>query len=243
MENPTPIRIAISVPNESYVPCEAYDNHMALAMKLGRLEERLKPQYEFYWYSTGRLLTPMAREKLISVAIEKKLDYIMMMDNDMLYPYDFFEAMLKDVEEHPEIDILAPLAFMRNPPHNAVMYTSTEGYDTQRHESYFYNNFVKNYPKDTLIECDAVGFGAVLINMRIFAKMKAPYCFSTTGSGEDIYLCYKAKKEANARIFMDTRIKLGHLGSPIVIDEEYRKQYVKAHGEEIIDAPLKYSYE
>jgi len=149
--------------------------------------------------------------------------------------------MLQDLEEHPEIDILAPLAFMRNPPHSAVMYTTIEGYDSHRHQSYYTNQVVRNYPRNTLVECDAVGFGAVLIKMSLIKKMKAPYFFSTTGTGEDIWFCHKAKKECNARIFMDTRIKLGHLMNPMVADEDFVDKYNKDNSIEILETPHKYT--
>lgn len=99
---------------------------------------------------------------------------------------------------------------------------------------------MKNYPEDTLVECDAVGFGAVLIKMDIVRKMKPPYFFSTTGSGEDIYFCMKSRQEAGARIFMDTRVKLGHLSKPPIIDEEYYEKWIKENKHEIPDVPHKY---
>jgi len=70
--------------------------------------------------------------------------------------------------------------------------------------------------------------------------MKAPYFFSTTGSGEDIYFCIKAKQDAGARIFMDTRIKLGHLSAPKIIDEEYYEKWIKEHKHEAEELPHKY---
>ena len=62
-------KVALSVPNESYIPVESYDNHLYLASHIGRLQEIWKnegrdPRYEFGWFTTGRLLTPYAREKL-----------------------------------------------------------------------------------------------------------------------------------------------------------------------------------
>lgn len=233
-----PKKVVIGIPNEGHVSDIAYDNHLALSFHLGRLEATmeykpklnpLKNRYEFYWHTVGRILTPMAREKLIASALQMKADYILMYDDDMILPIDMVEFMLKDMEEHPEIDILAPLAFMRNVPHYAVIYTTTEGYDEVRRSAYHVNNFYLDWPRDQLIECDAVGFGAVLINMRIFKDMKPPYCFSTTGAGEDLYLCFKAKKEANARIFMDTRVKLGHIGRPAIVDEEYHDKWTREH--------------
>ena len=238
-------KVAISIPSEGHTLPESYDNHLVLSFHLGVLQEKWKHenrpiQYEFYWYTAGRLLTALARERLVSEALNAGMDYIFMYDDDMLLPIDCVERLLIDMEEKPEIDVVAPLAFMRNPPHYAVIYTTTEGYDQERHQPYFFNNFVKKYPKNTLVECDAVGFGAVLINMRIVKKMKSPYFFSTTGSGEDIYFCMKSRQEANARIFMDTRVKLGHLSNPRIIDEDYFETWVKDNKHDIPDLPHKY---
>lgn len=235
----------MSIPSEGHTVPEAYDNHLVLSFHLGALQEKWKNenrpiQYEFYWFTVGRLLTALAREKLMEQALAGGMDYIFMYDDDMILPIDIMEHLIADIEEHPEIDVLAPLAFMRNAPHYAVIYTTIEGYDQESHKPYFINNFVKNYPKNTLTECDAVGFGAVLINLEMVKKMKDPYFFSTTGSGEDIYFCMKARQEADARIFMDTRIKLGHLGKQIVIDEDYFEKWVKDNNHEIPDVPHKY---
>lgn len=241
-------KIAISIPNESYVPVQSYDNHLLIANHIGKCEEIWKsqnrdPRYEFGWFSTGRLLTSFAREKLTENALKQGFDFILMMDNDMLYPINFIEAMLEDMEQNPQIDVLAPLAFMRNPPHYAVMYSVTEGYDGDTKKDYFMNRFVINYPKDKLVECDAVGFGAVLIRMSLIKKMKAPYFFSTTGVGEDIWFCHKAKKEADARIFMDTRIKLAHLGNHILVDEVYRDKFIKDNNEKIEEEHIYNKYQ
>jgi hypothetical protein len=238
-------KVAISIPSEGHTLPEAYDNHLVLSFHLGALQERWKHegrpiQYEFYWFTTGRLLTALAREKLMEQALAGGMDYIFMYDDDMILPIDTVEHLLADMEEHPEMDVVAPLAFMRNAPHYAVIYTTIEGYDQETHRPYFINNFVKNYPKDTLTECDAVGFGAVLIKLEMVRKMKAPYFFSTTGSGEDIYFCMKSRQEADARIFMDTRVKLGHIGKPVIIDEEYFEKWVKENKHPIPDVPHKY---
>lgn len=238
-------KVAISIPNEGHTLPESYDNHLVMSFRLGQWAEVIKrekrnPQYQFNWFTARRLLTPFAREQLVEHAIAGGMDYILMYDDDMVLPMDMVQRMLLDMEENPEVDVLAPLAFMRNPPHLAVMYTTTEGYDATYKQPYYINQIVKKYPKDTLVECDAVGFGAVLIKMDVIKKMKPPYFFSTTGTGEDIYFCYKAKKEANARIFMDTRIKLGHLKNPDIVDEEYHEKWVKENGYEKPDIPHKY---
>ncbi len=238
-------KCAISIPNEGHTQSAAYDNHLQVAFHLGRLEERWKHEkrpirYEFYYYTVGRFMTAMAREKLTDAALKENVDLMLMYDDDMLLPIDMVERMLFDLEENPQIDILAPLAFMRGEPHYPVIYTTTEGFDQKHHRSYFSNQVVKNYPRDQLVECDAVGFGAVLIKMEVVKKMAAPYFFSTTGSGEDIYFCMKARRESKARVFVDTRIKLGHITNPVIVDEDYYWEYSKKNKIEIPETPHKY---
>jgi hypothetical protein len=64
-----------------------------------------------------------------------------------------------------------------------------------------------------------VGFGAVVFTAALAHKMTPPRFMNTTGSGEDIFFCYKAREECGARIFSDTRVKLGHMGHPPIITE------------------------
>jgi GT2 family glycosyltransferase len=226
------IKIAMGIPNEAYTLPESYDNHLVLATRMGAWQEASKTnsspyQFEVYWYTTGRLLTQMAREKLITTALEGGMDYLIMYDNDQTLPMDFHEAIMDDMLSNPEIDILGALAFMRNPPHYPVIYTTEDGYDVKNRTEYYIRKYVKHYPKDQLVECDAVGFGAVCIKLDFVRnKMQEPYFMSTTNMGEDILFCWKAKK-VGGRVFMDTRIKLGHLSNPTIIDEEYFEKWIK----------------
>lgn len=239
-------KVAISVPNEAHILPEAYENHRVVSFRLGGYEtmwkyEKRNPRYEFYFFSTGRLLTQMAREKLVQVALQADMDYIIMYDDDMLLPGDMVLKMLEDMEAKPEIDILGTLAFMRNPPHYPVIYSTEEGYDPRHHTTYYLNQAVKNYPREKLVECDAVGFGAVCIKMAMIRKMKAPYFMSTTATGEDIMFCINAKAQAKARVFTDTRIKLGHISQPRIVDEQYFDQWVKEYHHELGDKVHKYA--
>ncbi len=227
-------KVFISIPTEGHTLPEAYDNHLTLMMRLGGLQERWRYEkrpirYEFYFYTTGRLLTQMAREKLMQVAILGKADYVVMFDDDMLLELDSIEKMLSRFEQNPEIDVLAALAFMRNPPHYPVLYVVEEGYDPIRRTDYYINRIQPDFPKDALVEADAVGFGYVMIKMEMVKKMKAPYFMSTTATGEDIMFCVNARTQAKARIFMDTGIKTGHIGNPVIIDDEYFKKFQKEH--------------
>lgn len=220
------VKIAVLVPNEGHTIPPAYDNHMMFAIHLGRFEAQHPGEFEIYWGTVGRVLTPLARERLTEWALEEGMDYMLMIDDDMLLPMDMFEKLYATMQE-TNADIVCPLAFTRVAPHNPVIYRIREGYDHVAHKPYFDREVVKNYPKDTVVECDAAGFGSALIRLSMVRKLKKPYFMSTTGAGEDILFCRNAKQEAKAKIVVDTRIKLGHLGNPPVITEETYEEYNK----------------
>lgn len=222
------VKVAISIPNEGHTLPEAYDNRMMMMIHLGMLQERSKREpvtkdgviFEFFHSTVGRMLTPAAREALTDQALGAEMDYMLMIDDDMICPTNMFEALY---ENH--VDVVAPLAFTRNAPHYAVIYQCETGFDPVSKQDWFKNHFARNYPENELVHCDAVGFGAALIKMDVIRRMRKPYFMSTCGTGEDILFCYNAKQQAGARIYMDTRVKLGHIGSPRIIDEDYAKYY------------------
>ncbi len=231
MERKT-VKVVIAIPNEGITDFAAYDNHSLMMLHLGIIQERSKHEpvtkdgaiFEFYHFTAGRMLTPAAREALADHALAAGMDLMLQIDDDMLVPKDLFERLY----EH-NVDVVAPLAFTRNAPHYAVIYQCESGFDPVSKQDYFVNHYARNYPENELVRCDAVGFGAALIKMDVIKKMKKPYFMSTCGTGEDIYFCYRAQKEAGAKIYMDTATKLTHLGHSIHIDEEYAKYYWKNH--------------
>lgn len=172
-------------------------------------------QFQFFFVTLGRIFTPYAREEAAKLAIEHGMDYLFMVDDDMECMENLFERLWKH-----DVDIIAPLAFTRNFPHKPVIYATMEGWDGVRRVNYTRNHFVMNYPKDRLVECDAVGFGAVLIKTSVLKAMAKPLFMSTCGTGEDVFFCLKAR-EQGFRVFMDTAIKLGHYSHPQLITEEF----------------------
>tara|TARA_B100001964_G_C14184786_1_gene578086 strand:+ start:272 stop:1051 length:780 start_codon:yes stop_codon:yes gene_type:complete len=223
------IKVLFGIPNEGHTECQAYDNRLEMCFHLGNLQTLSHfghreyggtkfdipdgVEYQFSIASVGQVLTPLAREHLAEHARDEGFDYLFMVDDDMLTPLDLFEQLVKH-----DVDIIAPLAFSRSAPHKPVIYNLEKGWDNMRQEHFYVNHVVPNYPKDKLVKCDAVGFGAVLIKTKVLKSMAKPYFMSTTGAGEDIWFCHKAG-ENGFGVYMDTACKLGHLGYPKVITE------------------------
>ena len=223
------VKVCVSIPNMGYTQPMSYCNRLVNFMYLGKMEKQreltnMEPKFEFSFSVIGRVFTPVARDEAVNLALSNDCDYLYMIDDDMICPDNMFEMLYRH-----DVDIVAPLAFTRNPPHKPVIYHTVEGYDAVSKKDYFINNVVMNYPKDQLVECDAVGFGAVLIKRWVMEKMAKPRFMSTCGTGEDILFCNKAKK-LGARIFMDTSCKLGHLGNAQNITEKYVEDYRNGNG-------------
>lgn len=211
------IKVAFGIPTEGHTPPESFQSLRLMCHRHGVLSAQSKAegrdeQFEFYDMTAGRMFTPMAREKLADQALAAGMDYLFMVDDDMLCPYNLFERLYSR-----KVDIIAPLAFTRNPPHLAVLYKITEGWDPIKRQQYCISEWIKNWPRNTVVECDAVGFGAVLIDMRVIRKLERPFFMCSSGTGEDVWFCHRAKKEAGARVFMDTTFEIGHIGAPIII--------------------------
>lgn len=189
-----------------------------------KLDEEI---FQFYFISIGRIFTPAARDEAAKKAIEHSMDLLFFVDDDMICPNDLFFRLYKGMQQSGA-DVICPLAFTRNPPYNPVLYASMEGWDPIHKSDYFINKVVMNYPKNKLVEADACGFGAALINVSIFQKIETPYFMCSEGTGEDILFCYKVKR-ARGRVFMDTGICLGHLGHPEIITERSAEDFKKQH--------------
>jgi len=216
------VRVLLGIPTKGNTDPEAYDNRLELATHLGNLQTLSHlgvkeycgvkydipddVEYQFFLSTIGNVFVAYARQQMANLAINQGFDYLWMIDDDMIVPPDLFEKLVRH-----DKDVIAPLAFMRFYPHKPVIYNVVEGYDTVTKQHYYQNYVVDRYPKNKLVECDAVGFGSVLIKVNILEKLEKPWFMVMTGAGEDIHFCHRAKR-AGFKIFMDTSVKLAHLG-------------------------------
>lgn len=228
---PKVYKVVVGIPLMGGTPAMSYHDRMMMWKYLGHREEqdfweKKSPRYSFALNVTGDILIQYARERFAESVLELDADYLLMVDDDMLAPPDLFFKLVAN-----DKDICAALAFTRNPDHKPVIYDVIEGKDPMTKQPYYINKFAMNYPRNTLVECDAVGFGAVLIKRKVIEAMKTPRFMGMMGCGEDITFCYKAKK-LGFQVWMDTRIKLGHLGAPTIVTEDYSDAWNKLNPEQ-----------
>lgn len=224
-------RVTFGVCLKGHTPPASYHDRMIMSRYLGEREtmdfyEKKSPRYVFNFSSCGEIFVPYAREQLGTFALDTNSDYLFMVDDDMMAPPELFFDLVKH-----DVDIVAPLAFTRNPPHKPVAFQAVEGWDPATQSDYYLTTNVMNYPRNSLFECDAVGFGAVLIKTEVLKKMAKPWFMGSHGTGEDLHFCIAARK-LGFHVFMDSATKLGHLSSPLIVTEEYADSYGKLSSEE-----------
>jgi len=149
-----------------------------------------------------------SRNKLFKQFLKGNADYCLLLDSDMLLPKDLIQKLLSYNK-----DVVSAMAFTRTvPPKPSIRKKEKEHYKA-----------IEDYPKDELIEVDAVGPYCMLIKRNVIEKIK-----EKTGSvffefvrkpdgelkGEDMFFCEKIIN-AGFKIHVATGIKLGHYGGVI----------------------------
>lgn len=161
-----------------------------------------------------------ARNALAAQAIMGGFDRILWLDSDMQFAPDIFERLSADMDEGREF--VSGLYFTRRAPIKPVCY-SYVGFRPEGEgikpvaEAYF------DYPKDSIFEVAGVGFGGVMMTVDLLKRVKAKFGlpFSPAlGFGEDLSFCMRAA-ELGAKIYCDSRIKMGHAGLMTVTEELY----------------------
>lgn len=222
------IKVLLAEPSNGMIDSIAHDNRLDQYMEFGRLENQGK--FQFFTGNTGRTQINYARETMSNEAIRLGMDYLFMIDDDMVAPRRCFERLF-DTMQKEKADICAPLCTQRVPPFKPVMYKHEwlEAVDGKK----LNNAFIEDYEPDSIVKVDGIGFGVVLISVPFLSRIKSimprGMFFSNTDVGEDIWFCINARRMLDAKIVVDTSVKVGHLRHPEIATEW---EHVKATGKQ-----------
>ena len=160
-------------------------------------------------------LVYVAREAIVDRAIRGKYDYVLFIDSDMIFTGSLLNDLLRAKK-----DINTGLAFMRKPPFSPCVYTSVKlGETPDEKQIEFLSDF------DTPREVEGCGLACCLIRTEVFRKIreKDRLCFwPFFGYGEDLSFCLRARK-AGFKINVDPRIRVGHIGKDIILEDQFRR--------------------
>jgi hypothetical protein len=203
------MRIAIGIPVFQNYPPEVAHDYMRMLYHFGRR----MPEHDFFLIPKSKSEQFRARNAIVTTALQFACDYLLFLDDDHIFDwkevpdhnnYDFLKTLL----EHDK-DIVGALYYHRTGQYRPVLMKHTGEPGKQ------YTFMTDDDIKGELQRVDVQGGGVMLINMKIFDKLKPPYFepeMQTDGDnlGTDIQLCRKAT-EAGFEVWCDTSIVVGHL--------------------------------
>lgn len=157
-------------------------------------------------------------------------DWIIFIDDDMTWQPDAISRLVRTHREHG-LDMVGGLCFQRGDPYQPTLYMR----EKPNEGNYV---FLEDWEDGAVVEVDATGMAFVLITKRLLeaiagefpppdirSKGRPPAYFrwDEKGFGEDLTFCQDVKK-AGGHIFVDTSIKLGHIGEQTITEETFLRE-------------------
>lgn len=204
------MKMMIAVPTMKDVPVEFFSCFMGMAM-VGETTLALESQSLVY----------EARNKLVLKALDKGADYILWIDSDMVFDRELLPNLLKDMDD--EHEFVSGIFFKRSFPTNPTILKELHWSGASDHGSEFYTD----YPKDQLFEIAGSGLACTMIKTSLIEDVinefqESPFT-PLSGLGEDYSFCWKINK-IGRKMWCDSRVKVGHVGSIIFDESVYLSQ-------------------
>ena len=163
-----------------------------------------------------------ARNIIAANAIKSEFDRVLWLDSDMKFPPDALTRLSEDMGNN-NLDYVTALYFTRRPPVKPCLFKDLWWEKHENGDLETGANHYHGYPEG-LVECAGSGFGCVLTSVdllkRVGDKFGAPFA-PMESMGEDLSFCWRVI-QIGAKMWVDTRIKCGHVG-----DMEYNEQFYR----------------
>lgn len=155
------------------------------------------------------------RNYIVFQAINNKSDYLLMIDDDMVFPPDTLDTLLADDKD------IVGVAYHSRGSTDKIKIVPDIMSIAETDKGKYINLETETDPKykDTF-ECYATGTGIILIKWSVFENIKQPwfeFTYFDNGKckeGEDWNFCFKAK-DAGYKIYTNPKIEIGHIGQVI----------------------------
>ena len=204
------------------IPC--FDQiHTDFAKSLIDLQ---KPPGTAYTFIKNTLIYD-SRNTVAASAIEAGFDRIMWFDSDMTFKPDTLLKLSALMDEGRQM--VSGLYFTRRFPNIRPVLFKKMTYEEHDGVADSEAEFWHDYPEG-VTECAAVGFGCCLTSVDLIKRVAEKYGSPFTPfscMGEDMAFCLRVRG-LGEKIYCDTRIKCGHIGSVEITEEMYRSLHPNA---------------
>lgn len=210
------LKIQISMPSSDKPELECVNSLFDLYHETFR-----KTPHTYYFRSGKRMFIHFARKAMVETAILSKADYIIFLDDDMIFPPNAIIRMVTLAEKYG-YDCVSGIYSRRGAPFDPLMMQQVD--DTIH---YTFHLPTKEY-RNHAVECHATGLGCCLFRTSVFEKIEKPWFELPDGMTEDTYFFQKMHR-AGIPCHMDTGIVCGHIGTRGIVFP-YRTPFTEAVG-------------
>ena len=149
-----------------------------------------------------------ARDKIAMDALANKVDWVMWLDSDIIYPANIIQKLMSRNK-----DMITGLYYKRTAPYTPCIY-KLEGDKLQPY---------LDYEDNKIFPVEASGFGCMLMKAKVIKAVHEKFggCFFPVNGvgGEDLSFIRRAK-ECGIEVWCDSSVKCGHVGRQIVIPDK-----------------------
>lgn len=177
---------------------------------------------------TSSSLVYAARNTLAKQAVDEGFDRVLWLDSDMEFGPDFMKRLSADLDEG--LEMVSDLYFKRKAPVEPCIYKEVGYYHKEESKEVTPVALTyEDYPRDSVFEIGGCGFGGVMMSVdlikRVVQEFGSPFS-PVMGFGEDLSFC-KRVSHVGAKMYCDSRVKMGHVGQGTITEETYFQTRVK----------------
>lgn len=169
-------------------------------------------------------LVYMARNNLARLAIKAEADWVLWLDDDMVFAPDLLKRMMSVCQED-DISFLTAVCFRRRPPYTPCLF---DRLDRMEHGASY--TTLMSVPEGRF-KVGGCGFAGVLLStdvlMSVAAKFGGRMFDPIEGMGEDVSFCWRAR-QCGYDIWCDSSIEMGHMGD-MIITRAFFEAYSEEH--------------
>lgn len=173
--------------------------------------------YNFQFYNQTRAPIHHARQAVADYALDSGFDVLVSLDDDAVFPADIIKRFLAHQK-----DVVCALAYQRKTPYGTCAF--------EVGEDGLLGRPLEGIEHTGLRKVDVSGFHCSAVRTSVFKKLrevgiKQYYGGFDNKVGEDFAMCLNLKK-VGIPVYLDTELIAGHLGSSILVDEQWKKDYL-----------------
>lgn len=195
-----------------------------------RVQSLTSGKVPFTHFASTRRAIQIARQDVAAFALAKGFDILVQIDDDATFEPNLMAVLFKSLEGR---DVVTGLAYQRGPPHATCVYELVD----QKDPTKLNGMPMEGIERTGIRKVDVSGLHVSAIRTSVFKRMldfrssdhkegiQQFYGGYENKVGEDFAFCHNLRKIGVA-LHCNTDLITGHIGSSIVVDEKYKREWV-----------------